>query len=338
MKFSDLSDRAQVNRLRAVALDALDRYPVGPARLRLLMHDFNTTFRLDTTDGAKFAVRIDLNRRKPVAALDAEMAWLAAIDRDTDVVAPTPLATGDGRLYVPVEVDGVDGRLHMTVMSWLPGKDLDVPTVPATRELGRQMALLHEHAAGWAVPTGVAFPEIDSVMMDSPDRLRTGREDITEEQRRLFVRVFDRVEPAFDAMISAGVRMPIHADLHPWNVKWSRGKMSVFDFDDAGLGVAAQDLAISTFYLPDDERRDELRAALFDGYRTVRELPPFTDEQFNAALASRTLLLLNDLLDMTGGESRDLVSKYLGNVVIRMRAYLDTGVYRARVPGVVAIP
>jgi Ser/Thr protein kinase RdoA (MazF antagonist) len=336
--FADLSDRAQVNRLRAAAVAALGQYPVEPVRLRLLQHDFNTTFRLDTAAGQKFAVRIDLNRRKPVAALDAEMAWLAAIDRDTEVVVPAPLATAGGRLHVPVDVDGVDGELHMAVMSWLPGKDLDVPTVAATRELGRQMALLHEHAAAWTVPAGIEFPAIDTVLMDSPDRLRTGHETITEEQRALFVEVFDRVEPAFDAMIDAGERMPIHGDLHQWNVKWLRNRMAVFDFDDAGYGVPAQDLAITAYYLPDDERRPDMLAALVDGYSSVRELPPYTDEQFHAALASRTLLLLNDLLDQTSGESRRLVSTYLGNVVLRMRAYLDTGIYEARVPGLVPLP
>lgn len=332
--FADLSDRAQVNRVRAAAMRTLAHYPVEPARLRLLQHDFNTTFRLDTVDGAKFAVRVDLNRRKPTSALDAEMAWLVAIDRDTELTVPAPLPARDGRLHVPVVVEGVDAVLHLAVMSWLPGRDLDVPTVPATRELGRQMARLHEHARSWSRPPGIEFPAVDTVLMDSPDRLRTIHPAVSDAQRALFTDALEQIEPAFDALIAAGERMPIHADLHPWNVKWLRGRMALFDFDDAGMGVPAQDLAISTYYLPED---GDIRPALLDGYRQVAELPPFTDEQLQAALASRTLLLLNDLLDMTSGESRDLVPKYLGNVELRMRAYLETGVYRMDVPGVVPL-
>ena len=337
MSFAQLSDRAQVRRLRAVALEALQQYPLEPDRLRLLQHDFNTTFRLDTVSGEKFAVRIDLNRRKPVSALDAEMAWLTAIDRDTEVIVPAPLTTRDGRQHVPVRVEGVDGELHLAVMSWLPGRDLDVPTVPAMRELGRQMALLHDHAAAWTVPPGIEFPAIDAVLMDSPDRLRTGHPEISDERRDLFVQALGCIEAAVGAMVATGERMPIHGDLHPWNVKWLRGRMSVFDFDDAGIAVPAQDLAIASYYLPDDERRAELDEAMLDGYTGVRDLPPFTIEQFHAALAGRTLLLLNDLLDMTSGESRSLVAKFLGNVELRMRAYLDTGVYEANVPGVVPL-
>lgn len=337
VSFAELSDRAQVGRLRTAALDALTRYPVVATGLRLLRHDFNTTFRLDTVDGRRFAVRIDLNRRKPVGALDAEMAWLSAIDRDTELVVPAPLPSRDGGLHLPVAVDGVDGELHLAVMSWLPGRDLDVPTVPAMHEMGRQMALLHEHAAGWRRPTGAEFPAVDSVLMDSPDRLRTGHPRISDERRRLFTEALDHVEPTVAAMVAADRRMPIHGDLHPWNVKWLRGRMALFDFDDAGIGVPAQDLAISRYYLPDDGRRAALDEALLEGYRSVRELPPSTDEQYHAALAGRTLLLLNDLLDMASGESRALVSRYSGNVELRIRAYLDTGVYRANVPGVVPL-
>ena len=46
-----MTTRAQVHRLRAVALRALEAYPIEVARLRLLYHGFNTTFRVDASDG-----------------------------------------------------------------------------------------------------------------------------------------------------------------------------------------------------------------------------------------------------------------------------------------------
>ena len=334
--FAELSDRAQVDRLRRVASVALSNYPVDPTRLRLLQHDFNTTFRLDTTSGEKFAVRIGLNHRKSTPAIAAEMAWLAAIERDTDVVVPAPLATTDGRTHLQVPVEGVEGLLHLVVLSWLPGKDLDVATVPAMRELGRQMATLHDHASTWAQPAGIEFPRADRVLMDSPDRLRPGHPAIAPERHALIVDAFDHVESIVDAMVAAGERMPIHGDLHPWNVKWLRGRMSIFDFDDAGIGVPAQDLAISNYYLP-EVGRDELHDAMLEGYASQRELPIYTDEQFHAALASRTLVLLNDLLDLTSGASRSLLMRYLHNVELRLRSYLDTGRYRAEVDGMVPL-
>ncbi len=121
MAFVDLSSRAQVGRLRRLAFAALDRYPLDVARLRLVEHGFNTTFRVDTATGRKYALRIDVTRRKPLAALDAEMAWLAALAADTELVVPTPLATADGDLHTAVDFPESDAVLRVAVLSWLPG-------------------------------------------------------------------------------------------------------------------------------------------------------------------------------------------------------------------------
>lgn len=331
MSFEQLSDRAQVHRLRRVAFAALERYPIEVGRLRLIQHDFNTTFRVETPDGGKFALRIDLNRRKPIAWLDSEMAWLAAIARDTDIDVPVPQVTHDGHLHTAVEFPEVGTSLNVALMSWLPGRNLDEPTIPSLVELGRLTARLHQHASSWEIPADVTFPPVDEVLMDSPDRLRTGHPLVTAEQREVFVAAFDQVEPSLAALIASGKPMPIHGDLHQWNVKWLRGRLSVFDFDDAGIGVPAQDLAITTYYLPAEEA---LRAALLDGYQTIAELPPFTHDQFHAALAARNLLIVNDLIDMTTRSARDMAERFLEQTTLRMRGYLETGVYRALVPGV----
>ena len=44
----------------------------------------------------------------------------------------------------------------------------------------------------------------------------------------------------------------LHADLHNSNLKWCRGRLYVFDFDDSAIGVPMQDLAISAYYLRDE--------------------------------------------------------------------------------------
>ncbi len=197
--------------------------------------------------------------------------------------------------------------------------------------MGRITAVLHRHAAEWAIPAGAEFQRVDGLMMDSPDRLSAGHPLVSIEQRHVLVEAIEHVAPLFDRMVGEGRPMPIHADLHQWNVKWLRGRMSVFDFDDAGIGVPAQDLAITTYYLPPD---GEFRSALLDGYRMVAPLPPFTDEQLQAALAGRTLLLLNDLIAIENRSLREMAPRYLADSVIRLRAYLESGVYRSDVPGV----
>lgn len=334
MEFSGLSDRAQVHRLRSVAFRALERYPIDVRRVRLQEHGFNTTFRVDSLAGQSYALRIDVNRRKPLGALDAEMAWLAALARDTEITVPVPQATVDGSMHTPVWFEPLEKSLNVAVMSWLPGRDLETSTVESLHELGRLTALLHEHARNWHIPEGAEFPAVDSVFMDEPELVTSPHPLISTVQRAVFVETLATVRPRFDAMIAAGERMPIHGDLHGWNVKWLRGRMSIFDFDDAGIGVPAQDLTITTYYQEPDPA---LRRALLDGYESAAPLPPFTHDQFQAALAARSLLLLNSILDINTREIREMIPRFLHNVVVRSRAYLESGEFRPDVPGVVTL-
>ena len=331
-----MTTRAQVHRLRRLALRALDEYPIEVDRVRLLEHGFNTTFRVDATDRSRSALRIDVNRRKPHGALLAEMAWLRAIDRDLGLSVPAPVPTRDGALFCSVPFDPLGADLSVAMMTWLPGRDLASPTPDAVRVLGGVAARLHDHASAWTPPPSAVFPEIGAVLMDSPNHLFDDHPLMTDAHRELIARTMDVVTPRFDAMIAADARIPIHADLHSWNVKWLRGRMSVFDFDDAGLSVPAHDLAIAAYYLLGDETNAN-RDALFEGYAEVRPLPPFTDDQFHAALAARTLILLNDVLTTATREVQDWIPDMLNNTEIRFRQYLETGVYLSKLPGVVPI-
>jgi Ser/Thr protein kinase RdoA (MazF antagonist) len=91
-----------------------------------------------------------------------------------------------------------------------------------------------------------------------------------------------------------------------------------------------QDLAISAYYLRDDAGQE---AALLEGYQEVQPLPAFTPEQYEAMVASRNLVLLNDVLTTTNAEWLAMLQRYIPDSITRLRAYLDTGVFRREVPG-----
>ena len=57
------------------------------------------TFRVDTADGCTFSLRINVNSRRSLANIGAEIAWLAALATDTDLVVPVPQRTRGGALY-----------------------------------------------------------------------------------------------------------------------------------------------------------------------------------------------------------------------------------------------
>jgi Ser/Thr protein kinase RdoA (MazF antagonist) len=333
MSFADLSNRAQVGRLRLTALAALRQYPLEVSRLSLLNHGFNTTFRVDTTDGQKFALRLNVNSRRSSQQLRAETAWLEALSRDTALRVPTPQRARDGGLTTMVYSSDLDRDLPATLFSWLPGKDLGDAATPAQmREVGATAATLHQHALHWAFPADAALVSLESPLMDSPNNFLGDNEFLTAERREVIDAAFAQVSAALKTLFAKDAPRALHADLHNWNLKWSRGQLYVFDFDDSGIGVPAQDLAIAAYYLRD---RDALEAALLEGYLGAVPLPPFTSAEYEAVVAGRNLVLLNDLLVNTTADLRALLPRYTANSVTKLRAYLETGVFRHEVPGLI---
>ncbi len=332
--YEQLTMRAQVHRLRQVALAALEEYPFEVRRVRLLLHAYNTTFRIDTEDGRRFALRINTNSLKSAANLHAEVAWLDAISRETDVVVPVPQRTHAGRLRTETWFEPLRRALPVVVISWLPGRDLDDGPPEGFRALGRAMALLHEHGLVWEPPAGAVFPSHDLVLFDIPNVLVTDHHLLTDASRALFAEALARGQQAYDDVLAAGRAIPIHADLHGGNVKWRRGRLAVFDFDDAAIGVPVQDLAISSYYLRDDVDGEQ---AMLAGYQEVRPLPDVPTADYEAIVAARNVLLANEVLRMSTADMREIAPPFLANSALRLRAFLDTGVYRRQVEGVVPI-
>jgi Ser/Thr protein kinase RdoA (MazF antagonist) len=329
-----LSTRAQTARLRRVAIEALTQYPIDVARLRVINHAFNTTFRVDAVDGRTFALRVNVNSRRSPANIGAEIAWLAALANDTDLVLPNPQRTRDGALCTQVFSVDLQRALPAVLFTWLPGPDLgEAATVQQMRATGAATAVLHQHASGWSLPEGTELSSIDSVLMDVPNRLAADHPLISADRRAVIDAAFAAVQPQYDALFAGARRQVLHADLHVWNLKWYRGRLAVFDFDDCGIGVPAQDLAISSYYLRDNAEQE---AALLEGYEQVQPLPAFTAAQFEAQLAGRNLVLLNDVIASSTAEYRAMMPRYVANTVTKLRHYLDTGVFRHDIPGLIA--
>jgi Ser/Thr protein kinase RdoA (MazF antagonist) len=114
----------------------------------------------------------------------------------------------------------------------------------------------------------------------------------------------------------------IHADLHFGNVKWVDGRLGVFDFDDAGWGVPALDLAISAYYLRDLPGKE---AALRSGYASVRPLPECSGAEFESLVAARNFTLLNTVVSSVTSGFDEFAAGYVKTSTRRFQQYLRTG-------------
>jgi Ser/Thr protein kinase RdoA (MazF antagonist) len=316
-----LDEEGQVEVLRRVALDAAHAFGLGVRDLVLVLHAYNTTFRVDTDDGRRLALRVNTNSKSSPSNIAAQQGWLHAIAADTDVLVPDPVATPDGGWQVAVDCPQWGGPLHATVASWLEGDDVGECDEEQAHALGRTMATLHDHAEGFVLPPGGTLPLFDEPLFH--DRNLLGDAVLPPDHAQVLAASFAACERAFQEVYAGRPTMVLHADLHGGNLKWHRGRLAVFDVDDAGFGVPALDLAISTFYLRGADPATE--RALRAGYGQLRALPDVTEEQFEALVAARQLLLANSLLDSSTASLRAEASAYLDVTVERLRGWLRTG-------------
>jgi Ser/Thr protein kinase RdoA (MazF antagonist) len=167
--FATLSRRGQLGRLRRLGRAALAGYGLGTARLTPLRHEHNTTFRVDAR-GGPYVLRINRPAVHAPDVITSEMAWLAALRRDTDLGVPEPIATREGSLVVVARDEGVPEARACVLLRRLEGRFVDRRLTPAhLRKVGVLTAQLQEHAGKWAPPQGFLRPRIDT--LTSPSKL-----------------------------------------------------------------------------------------------------------------------------------------------------------------------
>ncbi|GAA4881113.1 phosphotransferase enzyme family protein [Serinicoccus chungangensis] len=328
--YQDLDEPSQVELLRGVADRAAPRFGLAPTEVRLVLHGFNTTFRLDTP-GGPVAMRVNTNSLSSAGTVQAQQAWQHAIRRDTDVLVPDPLPVDGGGYLALVRSAELGREVMVTASTWLDGEDLGTVSTPEQcRALGELMATLHEHAASWEPEGHHRFPRLTGTLFGDPDVL-TAAVAQDRELAALVSAAGQRCEAAFERLADEPV-VPLHADLHGGNLKWHDGRLAVFDFDDSGLGPPALDLAICAFYLRggDDDHGPE--SAVRAGYAARRPLPDLATEDAEALVAARQLLLANSILASTTAGQRADAAAYLRITGDRLRHWLDTGRFTRTLP------
>jgi Ser/Thr protein kinase RdoA (MazF antagonist) len=272
------SRRAQVARLRRVALAAIGRYPMPEGRLVFVSHGENTTFRHESTAG-RYLVRVHRPQRHgrdvdSVSAIGSEIAWLRAIREATDLAVPEPLQACDGAAVVTASAAG-EGRF-CSVLRWMDGRIHEGSAGPVhLRRLGEVAAVLHDQADAWLPPPGFVRIRWDHETFFG-DVLVYGDTPALEwwallpvEVRTRFDAVATRMADIMPCVDGVGL---IHADLHLGNALFHRGRVKLIDFDDCGTGHRLYELAVALWELRDRPDYPAFRDALAAGYRARRDV------------------------------------------------------------------
>lgn len=297
--FYELKPQGRIRRLRALALAALQEYELSVAGLRFISDGWNYVFRVETTDGEKFVLRITRPGKYGPDDVRSEMMWLDALAQDTDLTLPAPLRTRDGALFTTAQVDGVPEPRHVVVFSWVPGKDLGEVLTPANyAATGELLARLHQHAADWTPPAGFEIRRNDTIFnpTDPPILFEPAfRDRLNENLWELLTRAYETVATAQEELWNRGQPpQVIHYDLHQYNVKVHRGRVYPIDFEDLVWGYRVQDVGLVFFYIQSREDAPALREAFQEGY--TRRLP--WPESYPGEIAIHTVRRILDFANL----------------------------------------
>jgi Ser/Thr protein kinase RdoA (MazF antagonist) len=292
--FDQLTQRGQRQRLRALALEALARYGVEVQRCSFLTQSYNTLFRVDATDGSRYALRVspaEIIQAEGIEGIEA--AWLRTLRQDTDLSVARVNEAADGSVMVKATVPEVPGQRRCTLFDWVPGRPMNERI---SRDLvlkaGRLSASVHEHGAAHAPPTPPPVLVADRAIYW---KLEPMLDTLTPEYGNLFTEALDRVDRVIAGIWQHPPHPPhlLHGDVTPNNLMTDRGIVTLIDFQDTIWGFEVQDVAITIASLRIFEDADGLANAFRTGYEQVRRWPCEDPTALEALVVARRLDMLN---------------------------------------------
>lgn len=331
----ELTPIGRGRRLRPVAAALLPEYGIERAKLNQLTDASNTIFRVSASSGERYVLRMTAAKscHGPAEVL-SEIAWLRALQRDTSLGIPEPIARLDGTYVTEVDAAGATEPLCCALYRWVPGVMLvERMTGDNIHRLGTLMARLHEHAGSFVEPEGFrircyasvfpyadpSFPQVEPIILFE----RGSDAVLTGAGRDVYRRALDVIEAHVAKLVAeTGETRVIHNDLHMWNVKVDRTRLYALDFEDMMWGHPMQDIATTLYYFRWRDAYPMYLDAFRGGYTDVRAWPEQCDGQLEALIMGRMLLLANYVAASQDAEDIAFAPEYLSRGETRLRQFL----------------
>jgi len=280
-----------------LATDALGQWGFAVDTLNWIAYSSNAVFAL-RAEGARYVLRLSPAGRVKETRLCSELAWLRAIRRQTDLLAPEPVlprVDADERLYARAAHERLPPAyaVFCVLFEHIDGQRKPARDLSATdcRHIGRYLGILHQDAQ-IDPPAGFERPRLDWEGLfgaDSPYQSAAVDLPLEAGQSEVFADVAARVglmarldrEPA-----SFGL---IHADLLSKNVLFRHDAVAALDFEYSSWGYYLYDLAPLMWELRGERPAvcAPLDDALLDGYLSARPDARLDREALEAFVAAR---------------------------------------------------
>lgn len=282
-KFSSLSLKGQVSRLRSAAEEALRQFGLEGRPFRLLNHGENATFRVRGRGGGGGGDRV-LRIHRPsyhsTEEIRSELAWMRALSSEMGGALPNPVPARDGALLVEVDSPRLPERRVCSLVTWLQGRHRLKATHEADfRGVGELMARLHRHALKWAPPHWFRRPTWDwkGLLQEGGNWGKMkGRliQLFSAEDQPVVREALALIRDSLGSLSRRpGSHTLIHADLHFGNILFRGDEAMALDFDDCGQGPLVYDAAVVLTPFVGSRHFPAYRDALLDGYTEIRLFP-----------------------------------------------------------------
>ncbi len=279
-----------------VAERALARYGFSSSRqLRMINLSENATFLVTDTDRSAIlrVHRVGYHSRSDI---ESELAWLAALGAESEVVTSQVVPNDDGEVVTTVEIGGQER--HAVLFHVVPGIEPDDVVLGTSdfETLGAITARMHVHARGWTPPEDFhRFTwDWEHSLGDQPrwGRWQDGIGVGPVEQAALGA----AAEVVRERLASYGVGSDrfglVHADLRLANLLVEDDLVTVIDFDDCGFSWFMYDFGTAVSFIEHDPRLSDWQAAWLRGYRSVTDLSAEHEAMLPTFVMLRRLLLV----------------------------------------------
>jgi hypothetical protein len=105
--FADLSPAGKQRRVAALALAALERYDLRVRSVRVHAFATNLLYRVRSDTGERLMLRMAVPGWRTLSDLEAEAAWLEALQRETDLGAPAVVRASSGEAVLSMRAVGL---------------------------------------------------------------------------------------------------------------------------------------------------------------------------------------------------------------------------------------
>ena len=317
--FFEQDVKVQTDSLTLFAKEILKKYGINDADVECINFEFNATFSVSTVSGQRYALRLNINSTRVASNIEAETQWVRELARIPSINVPAPIASLDDQFVVSALHDDSGQMIYGVMYSWLEGEEIgDEPTLEQLRTVGQAIALMHENSIDFELRDGAELPTFNDFFWGTEDYLFSSKSRLSASDRSLIENARDRIMQFTDDLYASSPVHVIHADFHGWNLMWNEEQLYIFDFDDCGFGVEAQDIAVALYYLDTPEQD----VALLDGYNSIRPLPAYSENAMKALLLQRRLLLLNYLYETKNTEHKEMLPAYLEKTIERVSTFL----------------